>query len=123
MNDERPQPVGTADADADMGEIHRRINRNLALVFGAFTVGLLIVLSGVVIFDSRRVVGFALAWLTGVVMYAWLTFRCPLCRAAVFNSPALAAFTWILHQPRRCPRCNTEFEAALREVRSNASIA
>ncbi|MGH7503046.1 MAG: hypothetical protein ACREL7_15070 [Longimicrobiales bacterium] len=91
-----------------MAEVHQQINRKLAIVCGAFVLGFLCMLAGIAMFDSRRIVGIALAWLTGVVMYAWLTFRCRLCNTAVFNAPVGAAIAWIFQGPRRrCPRCRT----------------
>ena len=106
-----------------MADIHRDLNRKLAIVSCAYALGFLVVMLGVGVFDSRRIVGFALAWLTGVVIYAWLTFRCPLCDAAVFNAPATKALGWILEQPRECPRCRAEFAAALQALHSARTAA
>jgi hypothetical protein len=106
-----------------VADIHRDLNRKLAIVSCAYALGFFVVMLGVGVFDSRRVVGFALAWLTGVVMYAWLTFRCPLCDAAVFNAPATKAIGWILRPPRECPRCRAEFAAALQALHSTRAAA
>lgn len=101
-----------------MADIYRDLNRKLAFVGGAYALGFFVVMLGVAVLDSRRVVGFALAWLTGVVMFAWQVFRCPLCGASVFNAPAWKAIGWILRSPRSCPRCRTEFAAASRALES-----
>lgn len=106
------------DKDGDVGEIHRDLNRKLAVASSAFALGFFIMMLGVAAYDSRRVLGFALAWLTGVVMYGRLQFRCPLCLAAVFDAPALKAIGWILRPPRRCPRCRTEFADAKQTLHS-----
>jgi hypothetical protein len=106
-----------------VAEIYRDLNRKLAIVSGAFALGFSVMMAGVAILDSRQVVGFSLAWLTGVVMYSWLTFRCPLCDAAVFNAPAGKALGWIVRRPRSCPRCRAEFAAAMQALRSAESAS
>ena len=104
-----------------MADVHRELNWKLAIVFAAFGAGFVAVVLGVAVLQSSTVVGISLAGMTVVVVYAWLTFRCPLCGSSVFNAPARAALRWVLRTPRRCPRCRTDYEAALQEVQRSGS--
>lgn len=99
------------------GNSDQRLKRQIAAVFGGYVLGLAGVVGGVAVWDSRGVVGVALVWLTAFVVYAWQTFRCPLCGASVFNSPVTGALRWLFRTPRRCPRCRADYEVALAELR------
>ncbi|MCI0436822.1 MAG: hypothetical protein L0271_24755 [Gemmatimonadetes bacterium] len=94
----------------------RRLKRVIAIVLGSYVLGLAGVILGVALWDSRGVTGIAILWLTAVVVYAWQTFRCPLCGASIFNGPAGAALLWLFREPRRCPRCATDYESARIEM-------
>jgi hypothetical protein len=88
-------------------------NRRLAAVFAGFGLGVAGVLAGIMIWNSRVVVGIAIACIMGVFLVAMRLFRCPLCGAAVFLSPVSQSLTWITGRSRRCPRCRADFEEAI----------
>lgn len=98
-----------------LSEIRRRVNRQLAAVFTAFALGVVGVLFGILVLDSRIVVGFAVAWIMGVLLVGRQLFRCPLCRASIFLAPVSVSLPWVMGRSRRCPRCRTDFEAAVAE--------
>ena len=106
-----------------MSAARTRINRQLAATFGAFGLGLAGVLAGILIWDSRVFVGFAVAWIMGVVLLARRAFRCPLCGASVFLAPVSESLPWVLGGTRRCPRCRADYEEAIAEVSGSSRSA
>ncbi len=100
-----------------MNAEQRALRTRIRAVLAGYAIGLGGVVAGVAIWDSRAMVGLSLVWLTLVVGYAWLGFRCPLCNESVFNGPARAALLWLFRTPRRCPRCRTDYDVALAELR------
>lgn len=94
----------------------RRLERRLAATFGAFGLGVIAVVAGVAILDSRLVVGLSLCWILAVMLFALRAFRCPLCGAALLYFPIGVALRWLRSSPRLCPRCRTDYEAAASEL-------
>jgi hypothetical protein len=95
-----------------LSAVRSRTNRQLALVFGAFGLGLAGVLGGIMILDSRGFVGFAVAWIIAVILIAKRWFRCPLCNASILLAPVSESLPWILGRTRRCPRCRADYDEA-----------
>jgi len=100
-----------------------KLNRQLALMFGAFGLGLAAVLAGILILDSRVFVGFAVAWIMVVVLFARRQFRCPLCHASILMAPVSESVPWILGRTRRCPRCRTDYDEAMAAVSAGSRTA
>jgi hypothetical protein len=99
-----------------MKRTRSRLERRLLSVFAAFGLGLAMVVVGVAALDSRLVVGVSLIWILAVLFYALRAFRCPLCGAALLYYPLGAALRWLRASPRLCPRCRTDYDAALTEL-------
>ncbi|MGD8278644.1 MAG: hypothetical protein PVH00_11485 [Gemmatimonadota bacterium] len=99
-----------------MTRAYSSVGRRLRWTATAFAAGVVAVLVGVAVLDSRAVVGFALFWIFLVLFYAWRTFRCPLCGAVVLFFPLGVAWRWLRTTPRLCPRCRTDYEAAAAEL-------
>lgn len=92
------------------------VEQRLFAVFLAFLLGLVVVVLGVAFFESQVVVGIALLWILVVLLYAGHTFRCPLCGAVVLFFPVRTAWRWLRGSPRKCPRCRTDYDAAVAEL-------
>lgn len=94
------------------------LEQRLLLVFLAFMLGLLFVVLGVALFESQVLVGAALVWILAVLLYAAHVLRCPLCGATLLYFPVRTAWRWLRESPRKCPRCRTDYEAAVAELAS-----
>jgi hypothetical protein len=94
----------------------RNVDRALAIVFGAYGIGLAGVMLGIMVWDAHTVVASSVGLIILALAYARLAFRCPVCRAAVFLTPVTQAIPWVTGRSRRCPRCRTDYHEALREL-------
>jgi hypothetical protein len=92
------------------------LERRLRWTAAAFALGVLAVVLGIAVLESRAVVGIALVWIFAVVLYAFRAFRCPLCGATVLFFPIGVAWRWLSTTPRLCPRCRTDYETAAAEL-------
>jgi hypothetical protein len=61
-------------------------------------------------------VGLSLVWIFATLLFAMRAFRCPLCGARLLYFPITVAWRWLHSSPRLCPRCRTDYDAAMAEL-------
>lgn len=104
-----------------MSRAGEQTNRKVRWLAGAYAAGLISLIILITVVDSRLATGIAVFWIMLVLLYARRTLRCPLCGASVLNAPVGAGLGWVTGRDRRCARCRTEYEAALREAAKGGS--
>jgi hypothetical protein len=91
------------------------VNRRIALFFGAWCLGFLVMFVATVR-DEPGITGFALAWTLAVLVVGRHVLRCPLCKGSVLDSPVSASLRWVSGRERRCWRCRTDYEEAVAAI-------
>lgn len=93
--------------------VRERTNRTVTYLAAAYFAGLAVVITLIILVDSGRGVGFAIAWILVVLFYARNALRCPLCGASVLNAPVGTAIAWLKGPDRSCPRCRADYHEAV----------
>lgn len=90
------------------------LRRKLGLLATAFATGLVLILIGVSILDSRAFVGGTLFTMFLVVAFGYHWFRCPSCKHSILHYTVKEMRAWMSGGPRFCPFCESDFEPAAR---------
>jgi hypothetical protein len=86
------------------------------VLLAAYAGGVVTVVAGVLVFESRWVVGTALALLAVISAFGYNAFRCPACRNSILQYSMRELRSW-WRGPQACPFC----EAELARIAADAS--
>ena len=98
-----------------------QLSRKFALLLAAFAAGLIVMLIGVSVLNSRLVVGVALLLLVVVGAFGYNWFRCPHCGNSILHYTVREVRAWLVGGPRQCPFCEGDLQRAAAEVPASRS--